>query len=80
MGLNLKEIAVRAGVSSSHLGRIERGERIPSATILRKIAEPLGFEEKELLIAAQYLPSQETSKLERLAPSAAIMMLSQEPI
>ena len=44
-----------AGISASHLGRIERGERFPSARILRKIARPLGFEEGELFTLAGYL-------------------------
>ena len=55
MPLTLQELAVRSGVSSSHLGRIERGERFPSASILRKIAKPLGFEEDELFTLAGYL-------------------------
>ena len=42
-------------VHTSYLGRIERGERRPSADILRKIAEPLGFTEIELLKMAGYL-------------------------
>jgi len=42
-------------VSSSHLGRIERGERFPSAHILRRIARPLGFEEDELFTLAGFL-------------------------
>ena len=45
MSLTLRELAERSGVSPSHLGRIERGERFPSARILQRIAEPLGFEE-----------------------------------
>ena len=44
-----------AGVSASHLGRIERGERFPSGSVLRKIARPLGFEEDELFTLAGYL-------------------------
>ena len=50
-----------SGVSSSHLGRIERGERFPSARILRKIAKPLGFEEDELFALAGYLSPQPPS-------------------
>ena len=38
--LALQELAAASGVSSSHLGRIERGERFPSAHILHKIAKP----------------------------------------
>ena len=56
--LTLQELTVKSTVSSSHLGRIERGERFPSAHVLRKIADPLGFEEDELLILAGYLSPQ----------------------
>ena len=55
--LTLGELAVISGTSSSHLGRVERGERFPSASILRKIAKPLGFEESELFSLAGYLSS-----------------------
>jgi transcriptional regulator with XRE-family HTH domain len=53
--LTLQELAKTAGVSPSHLGRIERGERYPSARILHKISKPLGFEEDELFTLAGYL-------------------------
>jgi transcriptional regulator with XRE-family HTH domain len=53
--LTLQELAEKSGVSSSHLGRIERGERFPSARILRKIARPLGFDEDELFTLAGFL-------------------------
>lgn len=53
--LTLNRLGTISGVSSSHLGRIERGERYPSGTILRKIAEPIGFEEAELMTMAGYL-------------------------
>ncbi len=55
MPLTLQELAAASGVSSSHLGRIERGERFPSAHILRKIAKPLGFDEDELFTLAGFL-------------------------
>ncbi len=45
MALTLAELAERSGISASHLGRIERGERFPSARTLRRIARPLGFDE-----------------------------------
>lgn len=58
MSLTLHELAVKAGVSASHLGRIERGERFPSARILRKLAKPLNFGESELLTLANYLSAE----------------------
>lgn len=54
-GLTLRQLSDKSAVSSSHLGRIERGERFPSARILRKIAQPLGFQEESLLVHSGYL-------------------------
>lgn len=84
--LTLQELATRAKVSASHLGRIERGERFPSAHILRKIASPLGFEENELFTLAGYLSAPASGPVERppvyasgrLDPYVA-RVLSQEP-
>jgi len=56
--MTLQELTAMSGISPSHLGRIERGERFPSARILRKIAKPLDFEEHELFTLAGYLPPQ----------------------
>jgi transcriptional regulator with XRE-family HTH domain len=53
--LTLRELSLNSSVSPSHLGRIERGERFPSAHILQRIAKPLGFEESELFALAGYL-------------------------
>jgi len=85
--LTLQELSKKTMVSASHLGRIERGERFPSAHILRKIAGPLGFEENELFTLAGYLsaPSSMISeaKLEystrQLDPYVA-RVLGQEPV
>ena len=85
--LTLLELAVGSGVSSSHLGRIERGERFPSARILRKIATPLGFDEDELFTLAGYLSPQPSSIAEenpeysgaRLDPYVA-SVLAREPV
>ena len=62
--LTLQELAAVSGVSSSHLGRVERGERFPSAHILRKIAKPLGFDEDELFTLAGFLSPQTPSVAE----------------
>ena len=67
MPLTLQELADVSGVSPSHVGRIERGERFPSAAILRRIAKPLGFEESELFALAGYLSSQPSGLGEKSA-------------
>jgi transcriptional regulator with XRE-family HTH domain len=61
--LTLRELSSMAGVSASHLGRIERGERFPSGSVLRRIAGPLGFEEDELFTLAGYLSPQQHPSL-----------------
>ena len=84
--LTLQELAAKSSVSASHLGRIERGERSPSASILQKIAKPLGFEESELLLEAGFLSSrpavarsEEGHNVRHLDPYVA-GILSQEPV
>jgi len=87
LSLTLQELAAKSGVSASHLGRIERGERFPSAHILQRIAKPLAFEEDELFTLAGYLSPQApmiaekspTYGSERLDPYVA-RVLAQEPI
>ncbi len=58
LSLTLQELAAKADVSASHLGRIERGERFPSAHVLQRIAKPLSFEEDEIFTLAGYLSPQ----------------------
>jgi len=83
--LTLHELAAASGVSASHLGRIERGERFPSAHILRKIAPPLNSSEDELFTLAGYLsphPStgaESKARIGQLDPYVATT-LSQEPV
>jgi len=58
-GLTLLRLSEITGAHQSYLGRIEQGERMPSAPILRKLAGPLGFTEVELLKMAGYLARDE---------------------
>ena len=86
--LTLQELAATSGVSSSHLGRIERGERFPSARILRKIAKPLGFNEGELFTLAGFLSPQTPGVAEESGPRYTTRqldpyvakMLAEEPV
>jgi transcriptional regulator with XRE-family HTH domain len=60
LGLTLKDLAAKSGVSVSHLGRIENAQRYPSPNVLRKIAEPLDLDENEIFNLAGYLPIEQT--------------------
>ena len=87
MRLTLRQLATASGVSKAHLGRIERGERFPSAYILQRIARPLGFDEVELLTLAGFLSPISTDNakektaeaISRVDPYVA-QVLAQEPV
>ena len=53
--LTVSELSRMSGVSTTHLGRIEIGQRVPSARVLQSVAEHLGLRPNELLILAGYL-------------------------
>ena len=50
-----RKLASMSGVSSSYIGRLEKGERHPSASLLRKLAGPLGLSESEIFSLAGFL-------------------------
>ena len=81
--MTLLDLARATGISSSHLGRIERGDRFPSGGVLRRIAEPLGYAEDEIFTLAGFLSPKPSEEVERptgqLDPSVAAL-LSQEPV
>lgn len=64
--LALRRLEEMSGVSKSYISRIEKGERYPSASALRQLAEPLGFGEIELFKIAGFLSKDEgDDRLER---------------
>jgi len=86
--LTLNELSGMSGVSPSYIGRIERGERFPSAHVLRRIAKPLGFQEEELFMLAGFLsnhfgtqenPSKNDNNQWKIDPLVA-NALAQEPV
>lgn len=84
MGLTMKELSDASGVSQSHLGRIERGERFPSGRTLTKIAKPLGTNEMQLFTFAGYLHPQPSVGSEALLGGGldpyVAKVLGQEPV
>ena len=72
--LTLRELSAMSGVTSSHLGRIERDERFPSAPVLHRIAKPLGFEEDEIFSLAGYLSPQPLTAAEKVTEGDGNML------
>jgi transcriptional regulator with XRE-family HTH domain len=60
LGLTLVQLAGISGVSQSYLGRVENAQRYPSVKVIRKIAKPLRFDERELFNLAGYLPGEQS--------------------
>ncbi len=87
LDITQSKLASSAGISSSLIGRVEKGERFPSARTLRKLADALHFDESELLIKAKYMSPKYSGLVERnvaagsmrLDPYVAIE-LSKEPL
>jgi len=85
--LTLSQLSASSGVSTSHLGRIERGERLPSASVLRKLAKPLGLSEVELFSFAGFLSPQASGAVKsvgqhnigELDPYVATLLASEPP-
>lgn len=68
--LSIKALSEKTGIHSTYLHRIEKGERRPSATVLRELAEPLGFSEAELLKLGGYLSTDQVDdRIERFKES-----------
>ncbi len=84
--LTLYDLSAASDVSPSHLGRIEKGDRYPSASVLKRIAKPLGFSEEQIFTLAGYLTSDQNGKSDEslkiktgLDPYVA-RLLAQEPV
>jgi len=86
LGLTRAKLGEMAGLSSSVICRVERGERFPTARTLHKLAKVLDISEVELFIRADYLSEPESNKkieedtqIMKLDPRV-IFELSKEPV
>ena len=55
MGISQYKLAAITGLSVSHICRLEKGNRLPSGTMIVALAGTLGVAEKELLAMAGYI-------------------------
>lgn len=55
-GMTQRDLAKTVGVGAPHISKIEAGRESPSDELLKKIAEVLGCDFEELLLAARRLP------------------------
>ena len=65
-GLTLTQLSGLSGISMAFVGRVERGERLPSGHMLRKFAKSLGFSEVELLKLAGFLSEDAVDGIDKL--------------
>jgi transcriptional regulator with XRE-family HTH domain len=72
-GLSLRQLAIRAETSASHLSRLESGERAGvSRELLGRLAEVLEIEPAELFAAAHLLPP-DVERYRWPAPTRAVL-------
>lgn len=68
--LSLRDITRRTGISSSYLSQIERGDRRPGRSVIKRLAETYNVDLRDLLRRAGYGPmpdpnSNEVQEVER---------------
>lgn len=51
-GMTLDQLAAQAGISASHLSRLERGQAEPSFTVASALAQSIGVSLSDLIEAA----------------------------
>ncbi|WP_057380182.1 helix-turn-helix domain-containing protein [Pseudomonas aeruginosa] len=54
-GIAQESLAHLAGIERSHMGKIERGEHMPTLAIIFKIARALGFRVAHLMVTVEEL-------------------------
>ena len=64
--LSLADVAASAGITESHLSRIEAGHRLPSLPVLLRLARVLGFKKLTRLLEP-YVPREEVTHDKRPA-------------
>ena len=52
-GIAQDEFASRAGISRSHMGKIERGEHVPTLPLILKISKALRISSADLMAATE---------------------------
>ncbi|WP_299696408.1 helix-turn-helix transcriptional regulator [Hydrocarboniphaga sp.] len=55
LGVAQELLAHRAGIERSHMGKIERGEHMPTLALVLKIAKALGCSSADLMLATEAL-------------------------
>lgn len=53
-GMTQEALAHEAGITSSYAGQVERGQRVPSLTVILKVARALKVDSGELLSVFSY--------------------------
>jgi len=53
-GMTQEALAHEAGITSSYAGQVERGQRVPSLTVILKVARALKVDAGELLSIFSY--------------------------
>ncbi|HQX62643.1 MAG TPA: helix-turn-helix transcriptional regulator [Thermomicrobiales bacterium] len=76
-GMTLDELAHRAGISASHLSRLERGQTAPSFKVAADIAREIGVKPSELAAIQREQSDVDAALIEELVELGLNMEISQ---
>lgn len=78
--LSLRDITRRTGISSSYLSQIERGDRRPGRSVIRRLAVTYNVDLSELLKRAGYGPMPDPNNNEVLEVDRAYRYVLDDPV
>lgn len=58
-GLSVRQLAKKAGVSFSYLAQIERGEKVPSPVVAKRLADAMGVSMGSFFVRVVHKAEQE---------------------
>ena len=78
--LSLRDITRLTGISSSYLSQLERGERRPGRSVLKRLARTYNVDLRELLKRAGYGPMPDPNSNESLEVERAYRYVLSDPV
>lgn len=78
--LSLRDITRLTGISSSYLSQLERGDRRPGRSVLKRLADTYNVDLSELLKRAGYGPMPDPNSNESLEVERAYRYVLEDPV
>ncbi|MBN2238668.1 MAG: helix-turn-helix transcriptional regulator [Dehalococcoidales bacterium] len=77
--MSIRDVERKSGVSNPYIAQLEKGDRMPSPDILKKLAVAYNVTVRELLLRAGYLDEPEVTATEEERIDAAFQYVLSDP-